>query len=252
MSETVEIVKPIAMSPGFFYITEFSATGGVSYGRVGKGWSKEHEDKSLTAQFTTRKEVDHVGLLKWSRKVVNLAYGVMERYCSNTPIGYWVSEETAPKMLSELAGVKFEADQLNKAARDLGSRRRCRIDAYAIRSNEQSEEQIAIRLAQTIRERLDGLREDLRNGDLNAYSTSWKQAKNLPRLATGIQSESIVLALEAAKESRAALAEALRNGTEQKAAGAALNLDAIESAIWLFTDSVNGTLARVEDPEAER
>ncbi len=248
MQTLPEITKPLTLARGVFFIVEFSAKGGVSYKRIGTEWSEEHEDKSLTAEYSTRKEVDHIGLATWSRKVVNAAYNVMERHCSPTPIGYWIAEENTSKMLTELAQVKEEARSLNSHAASVGSHRRAHIDVYAMRVGEEDQEKTAKRLAETVRERLDSLREDLFKGDLNAYATSWKRAKNLPRLATGIQAESIVLALEAARESRSKLAEAIKAKTEPSKAGAALDLCAIESAIWLFTDSVNGNLAEVHDP----
>jgi hypothetical protein len=247
-----EIVKPLALGHGFFYITEFSATGGVKYARIGDTQVEEREDDSLTAKYQTRKDVDHVGLLKWSRQIINQAYGVMEKYASETPVGHWCTREVAPKLLSELEQVQEQAKNLNKHAAEVGSARRVRISVFAVEAGQDALESVAIRLAETVRERLERLRDDLREGNLNAYSTSWKIAKNLPRLATGIQAESIVLALEAAKQARSELAEAIRNRTEPVKAGEALNLEAIESAIYLFTDSVNGTLALVEDPEAER
>lgn len=246
-----EITKPLELAEGLFFVVEFSAKGGVTYKRVGEEWSQEHDDKSLTAEYSTRKEVDHIGLAKWSRQVVNAAYNVMERHCSPTPMGYWIAKDKASKMLAELAQVKEEAGKLNKHAKECGSARRAYIDIYAMQVGKEDEEKTAKRLAQTVRERLESLREDLVNGDLNAYATSWKRAKNLPRLATGIQAESIVLALEAARESRSALAEAIKQKKLPSEAGKALNLDAIESAIFLFTESVNGCLAEVRDEEID-
>jgi hypothetical protein len=243
-----EISKPLNLARGLFFVVEFSAKGGVAYKRVGKEQVEQHEDESLTAEYTTRKEVDHIGLAKWSRQIVNSAYNVMERHCSQTPIGYWIAEENSSKMLAELSQVKMEAGKLNMHARQLNSHRRVAIDVYAVQVGQEDEEKTAKRLAETVRERLDSLREDLQNGDLNAYATSWKRAKNLPKLATGIQAEAIIFALEAARESRSKLAEAIKNRQEPAKAGKELDLTTIESAIVLFTDSVNGNLASVDDP----
>lgn len=256
---TPEIVKALTLAHGMFYICEFSATGGVKYARIGAMDVEERADESLTAKYSTRKDVDHIGLVKWSRKIVNSAYGVMERHASHTPVGYWVAKDKVQAMLDDLAQVKEEAHNLNKHASAVGSARRCRIDVWGVEAGQDQLEAVAIRLAQTVRERLDRLKSDLQDGDLNAYSSSWKLAKNLPKLATGIQAESIVLALEAAKEKRAELAAAIKAipeaaRTEEKLAelGSALDYMAIDSAIWLFTDTVNGTLAVIEDPEADR
>lgn len=247
---STEIVKPLNLARGIFFVTEFSAKGGVAYKRVGEEQKTVHADESMEAEYSTRKEVDHIGLQTWSRKIVNMAYNVMERHCSATPIGYWVSEEKSQAMLDELAQVKMEARKLNDFARTVKSQRRAHIEVYAIKVGEENLETVATRLAQTVRERLESLLGDLRSGDLNAYATSWKRAKNLPRLATGIQAESIVLGLEAAKEARSKLYQALKDthNANPPKCGEALDLTALESAIFLFTDSVNGTLASVEDP----
>lgn len=247
-----DITKPMEMARGLFFVVEFSAKGGVSYKRVGEGWSKEHEDKSLTAEYSTRKEVDHVGLSTWSRSIVNSAYNVMDRHCSATPIGYWIAEDKAATMLAELGQVQEEAEKLNKHAREVGSERRARIDVYSFTVGHEDEEKTAKRLAQTVRERLENLRGDLKSGDLNAYATSWKRAKNLPKLATGIQAESIVLALEAARELRSKLAAEIKAKKLPEKAGAELDLIAIESAIFLFTDAVNGSLAEINDPDVDK
>ena len=246
-----EIVKPLNLARGIFFICEFSAKGGVAYRRIGEEQKEVFEDESMRAEYSTRKEVDHIGLQTWSRKIVNMAYNVMERHCSATPIGYWVSQDKAQAMLDELTQVKMEARKLNDFARQTAkSQRRVTIDVYAVQVGEENLEQAATRLANTVRERLESLAEDLRNGDLNAYATSWKRAKNLNRLATGIQAESIVMGLEAAKEARSKLYEASKSKTdeEKRKVGQSLDLTALESAIFLFTDSVNGTLASVEDP----
>lgn len=253
---STEIVKPLNLARGIFFSVEFSAKGGVAYRRIGEEEKTVFADESMTAEYSTRKEVDHIGLQTWSRKIVNAAYNVMERYCSATPIGYWIAEDKAPKMLEELGQVKLEARKLNDFAKTVGSRRQVLINVFAMQVGEESLESVATRLAQTVRERLESLMEDLRNGDLNAYATSWKRAKNLPRLSTGIQAESIVLGLESAKEARSKLSEAFKDIPEAqrkdraRKLGEGLDLTALESAIWLFTDSVNGTLAKVEDEAA--
>lgn len=236
-----EITKPLVLSAGLFLIPEFSATGGVKYAR--ESGHEAQDGERLEAEFVTKKTVDHVGLLKWSRKIINLAYGVMERYASQTPIGYWVSDVNFPKLSEELGAVAEEAQSFNRAASNVGCGRRVRIASYPIRVQE-GDESAAIRLAQTVRERLEALLEALRARDLDGYATAWKRAKNLPRLATGIQAESVVFALQAAKEARAQVYQASKTGETIEP-----NLDALESAIYLFTDSVTGALYSPEAHE---
>lgn len=252
-----DCTKPLILGKGFFLVPEFSATGGVKYTR--RDGHEEQTGERLEAEFTTTKVVDHVGLLKWSRKIINLAYNAMERHASQTPIGYWVPADKAEAITAEIAGVRKEAESFNTAAHNVGSGRRVRIATYPI-SMREDDESAAIRLAQTVRERLVALVEALRAGDLDGYATAWKRARNLPRLATGIQAEAVGFALEAAKEGRAIVAalirgaeQAIPGGTvgaspmEPAKAGESVNLDALESAIVLFTDSVNGSLNVITD-----
>jgi hypothetical protein len=238
-------VKNLALDNGFFYVVEFSATGGVRYTR--KDGHEEQEGERLMAEFTTQKDVDHVGMLKWSKKIVNMAYNTMERHASSTPIGYWVRRDAVEALHKEIAEVQHEADRFNLGAQAVGCGRRVRIALYAVQATE-SEHSVAARLAETVRERLTELGEHLRAGELNSYAATWKKAKNLPRLATGIQAEAIVFALEAAVIARAEVAAGIREGKTPEQAGAAVDLTALESAVCLFTDAVNGSLYQAHDP----
>lgn len=243
-----EITRPLSLSHGLIFVTEFSATGGVKYSRIGESETIERDDDTRTDKYETRKDIDHVGLVTWSKKIVNQAYGIMERLASQTPVGYWVSHENATSLLTEIADCQRQAKNLNKHASDVGSARRCRIEVFCLQVGQESLESVAIRLAQTTRERLERLRDDLTAGDLNRYASSWKLAKNLPKLSTGIQSDAVYLGLEAAKEARAELAEAIRNKQDPAKAGANLNLEALDSAIVLFNTSVMGC---VSDPACD-
>lgn len=247
-----EVTKALQMDKGIFFVVEFSNRGGVKYTRIGDEHQEVHDDESMTAEYSTRKDVDHIGLASWARKIINSAYNVMERYCSHTPIGYWIQESKAPAMLQEIKEVQEEASKLNKHARESRSQRRCQIQIYSMIVGEEDQEKTAKRLAQTVRERLENLRSDLAAGDLNAYATSWKRAKNLNKMATGIQAEAIVLALEAAREARSQVNAELKNKATPEMAGKRVNLDAIESAIFLFTESVNGVNAEVTDPDVDK
>lgn len=250
LSNFADIVKPLEMSAGMFFITEFSARGGTTYTRVGPEHTETREDLSLTAEFSTRKEVDHIGLVKWSKQIITQAYLTMERHSSQTPAGYWVPTAKVDVILTELKGIQGEAKKLNEYAKSVRSLRRVNIEVYMMQVGRECLELTAKRLAQTVRERLESLREDLLAANLNSYSASWARAKNLPQLATGIQAESIVLALEAARELRADVAAKLKQGKKPEDIGATLDTMAIDSAIVLFTDSVNGSLAVVDDPNA--
>jgi hypothetical protein len=240
-----DITKPMILASGYFLVPEFSATGGVKYKTLDT--QEERDGDRLTAEWATRKDVDHVGLLQLSRKIINSAYHAAERWASNTPIGYFVSLDNWPKLQAEMAEIAAEADRFNHLAAQLGSGRRCKIALYPIRMQE-DDETAAKRLAETVRERMQDLFDALRAGDTNAYAGAMKKAKNLHKLARGIQADSILIGLEAARNARKALGEGISAKRDPAVVGAELDLNAIESAIVLFTDSVNAGLFE-EGPE---
>lgn len=245
MTNKTEIIKPMIIADGIFLITEFSNRGGVAYHRIGAVETETLEHERERSTYTTRKEVDHIGLEKWAKKIINQAYSTMDRHCAHTPVGYWLPPAKSDALMADLAGDRAEAQKLNDHARSAGSHRRVTIEVYAVQIAEDLE-RTALRLAQTVHDRLDELRLDLLRGDLNAYAGSWRRARNLPALATGIQSEAIQMALMAARDSRAVLADKLRHGQDPVRAGADLDLGPIESAIFLFSNAVNGV--EIADP----
>lgn len=245
---TKEIARPMVLANGYFLVPEFSATGGVKYKTLDT--QEERDGETLKAEWSTRKEVDHVGLLTLSRKIINSAYNTAERWATNTPIGYFCDAANYPKLEEEFAQLRTEAESFNRLAQSLGSARRVRISLYPIRIQE-DDESAAKRLAETVRERMQDLFDALRAGDSSAYGAAMKKAKNLHKLARGIQADSILLGMEAARAARKQLGEGVSAGREAAAVGAELDLNAIDSAICLFTDAVNEGLFEVPEGEEE-
>lgn len=197
---TMTPVAPLALTKGSFLIPEFSATGGVSYRRIGDGPSVQEGDV-LETDYTTHKRVDHVGLVALSKSIVNRAYGVLDRLACNTPIGYFAPAEVADQIAQGLAPIMVAAREFNEAAKAMGSERRCRVACYSVTVSE-DDASAAQRLTCVVRERLQDLRDALDARNAKDYSTAWDRARNLAKLATGIQSDAIQLALDSCKVQR--------------------------------------------------
>lgn len=216
---------------GCFLVPEFSATGGVSYRRTGR--SEEREGDRLTADFATRKEVDHVDLVSQSRTLINRAYAVLERHATPTPVGHFVDAEGELAVREEIAKLTAEADDFNARARAAGSERRCRVAVYSV-SLILDDERAAQRLTETVRERLGDMRAALVACDRKSFDAVWEKSTRLDKLATGIQADAIRMALDSAKTLRREIVELGRDGLVKHEISERLDLSMIDSALALF------------------
>lgn len=223
---------PVAFRPGFIVAVEFSALGGVTYDR--EDIREDVVGEGLEAEFKTVKRVDHVQLNRESRSIINAAYHVLEKHCAQTPIGYYADEAMLAKVEEEIDQVKAAAKIFNEVAQKLGSQRRVVVEIYPLELRLDCEA-AARRLVKVVREKLLAIRDALAEGSRRGFELALDKAHNLDRLATGIQSDSIRIAIEHAKEQKALLLEALREGATPEVAAKSLNLEPIEAAVSLFT-----------------
>lgn len=235
---------------GYLVQTEFEAAGGVSYER--EYISEETEGRSLKAEFVTRKKVDDVELVKDSRSIIWRAYYVMAKHAAKTPIGYFADAPMLEALEKEFAEVRELAREFNELAYSLRSDRRVKVEIYPLDVSVDNET-VARRLAKLVRDRLVALRDTLREADLKEFKEAAERAKNLEKLATGIQRDSIRYAVEAARDGRKALAkrikdEGAKTAKQQKECADALfvgksggrpevDIEAIDAAIDMFTQS---------------
>lgn len=223
----------LEFKPGYILALEFSATGGVSYRR--EATIEEQDGEGMRAELHTHKHVDHVELNKNSRAIVNQAYHIVDKYATPTPLGYWVDELALSKITTELAGAQEAAAVFNELAKTLGSARRIEISVYPLALAENNE-MAARRVARDVRDRIQAIREALAAADRKGFDLAWDKAKNLDRMATGIQADSIRMALDHAKTVKTQLLEALRAGYAPVDIAAALDLEPLDAAISLFQD----------------
>lgn len=225
----------LAFRPGYIVALEFSAVGGVKYQRT--AGEERVEGERLEADFSTRKTVDNVHLVGLSRALVNRGYHVMDRFAVPTPIGYFADDDALAKIRAALEPLQHAAREFNDMAEAAGSERRVAIEIYPL-ALDVDNEAAARRIARAVRERLEDLRAALVTGDPGAYDKAREKARNLDRLATGIQADAVRLALDAASEAKKELTSALKREATPEAAGATLDLSALDAAIGLFQEAV--------------
>lgn len=234
---------------GYLIQTEFAAEGGVTYER--RQTASETDGRQLKTEFLTKKRVDDVELIKDSRSVVWRAYYVLAKHAAHTPIGYFADAGMLEALERDFDEVRSLAREFNELAASLGSARRVRVEIYPLDVGVDNET-VARRLAKLVRERLAGLRDSLATADLKEFKEANDRAKNLEKLATGIQRDSIRYALEAARDARKELAKAIKaDGSKTPEEHAATlvadkKLEAIEAAIDLFSEP-EGALADARD-----
>ncbi len=222
-------MREFQFKPGHIIAIEFSALGGVRYSR--KNSQTIHVGMGQVTEYDATKVVDNQDLHKESKAIVGAAYYTMDKHCVNTPLGYYADADQLLATRRALAPVQDAARMFNELAYRVGSARRVTIEVYPFELNLDNE-QAAKRLCQVVRERLCALHEALSQGDRKAFETAIEPARNLHRLATGIQADSVKFALDAAKEAKTVMLEALRNNKDPRHT---MDLEPLEAAINLFT-----------------
>lgn len=226
----------ITVRDGYLVPCEFSALGGVEYIREDLKEERLGEN-GLASEFVTLKKVDNIELHKESKAIIGRAHYVMERTCTNTPVGYFADEEQLRNCKAELAEVQEAARVFNDIARRMNCFRRVRIAVFPVKLRwDKNDEETARRLAATVRERLYALKQTLAAGDRAAFETQFDKARNLNRLAVGIQADAIMMALEAARLNKGVLSDMIREGWDPKDAAKKLDLKQIDITIDLFRE----------------
>ena len=226
-------IATMNIRPGYLLVIEFSATGGTTYSR--ETTFEQAAGPGMVAEFSTTKKVDHVELARQSRALINKAYHVLDKHAINTPLGYWCTEASLSGIEEAIKPIQAEAALFNRNARSLGSKRAVEISLFPMMLREDNERAIK-RISRDVRERLQEMRDSLHSGDRAAFERAWDGAKNLDLMATGIQADSLRMALDHAKGQKTQMLDALRHGFAQEAIAPLLDLEPIDAAISLFTE----------------
>lgn len=224
----------ITVKPGWVIKDTSSASGGVHYART--HLNEETVANRLEAEFRTRKSVDHVVIVHDLDAVVKRVDYALRKFCTKTVFGWYGNDAALAAVRSEVSQIQDAARVLNETAARLGSAHRAHIGIVPTYIDPTTPE-AAEEIARTVRETLGGIQEALRAGEVGTLLQGrLLKAKNLEKLGTGFQGEAIRFALEAIGRARTEIREKLKEGEGTPLElGAAVNLDAVETAIQLFS-----------------
>lgn len=235
------VSKKVVVSAGYVVIDKTTSTGGVSRTRT---LIDDHE--TVTGGRETRAEtkqiLDHEAAVKRVQAAANHVRWLCRKYCAWTLLGWLAQEEDLEKLEAELIPAREEAERANTFARGVGSRHRvevCVVPAEIDLATPDAARQIT----RTIRTVLAELREAFSTGQPVKLDAPLAKAKSLHRLASGMASECIVLAVEGVKLARSELRtrlrdlpESLREGPDAARIAGEIPIEALESAIGYFAN----------------
>jgi hypothetical protein len=223
--------------PGFLLIDTCRCAGGVHRKLKDTHTEVVNQGNGIARDYQGHVEIDHVQVKADMDKLVGAAkYIIGKKHGVATPLGCILDAEAVKAVDAELAPLKAEAERMNELARTEGSDRRCYV-GYAPTQLMLDNEATALEIYRAIREKLSKLVAAFRSGDTKKVNTAVTGCKGVNKLAVGIQGDAVKFALDIIDVTREALHKALDEKQAPEAAGAALDLDAIEGAIAMFTPS---------------
>ena len=257
------MTQQFTLRPGQYLVQDISsASGGITYQRNKD--ARQEAGEGYEQDIRTHKKVDHEALIADSEELIQRARYVLRANAANTVIG-WITDGVGLKRIREgfetsrgdfypgINHLEQLAAQLNDKAKRAGSARRCRVAIVPIALSIDNEA-AAAEIARTVRDICKEMYEVCRAGDPDGLQRILLRAKNLERLATGMQQDAIVFAVECARAARKELRKAIK-GQPDKAherllsqCGASLNLEEIEACIGMFSEggaTAAGFLAEV-------
>jgi hypothetical protein len=218
-------------TPGYFLVIDSShAGGGVSYDRdvisereVGDGIEKEYK---------TTKRVDNAKLVAESDSIVSKVRYACRKNCSKTAIGWIANADQLRALQTVLRELEREVVAFNKKAELSGSCRRVALTVVPFEITVDNEA-AARAIADSIRNTLGTIVRKIEAGEeakkIRQYVTN--HARNIEKLAIGMQRFALIDAMESIDKSLTDLAKAQKEGSEFAA-----QLDEVHSAIGLFVD----------------
>lgn len=259
IDEEFEMGK-IQLQPGWMLRDCSTAKGGIYYVRDLVEEQSTNKGNGLVTTHITHRTTDNVAHVTAVDAVVKKVDYVLRKYCVRTEIGWFADDAHLKMVLTEVEGLKAEAAALNAQAPLFKSERQAYISVVPLRIDYDHEAMVR-ETARTVREVLTEIRDALRHGDIAAIHKLKIRSKGLHRLAVGIQSDVIRMALErlpvcsealreaanaakrgkrsalaASKESKADQLKAVERAGHTAAArvGAQLDLATFDNAITLF------------------
>lgn len=244
-------MSKVNIRPGYVVLDTSSAHGGVHYYRKEIEAHAINNGEGVDATHETRKVVDHVAAVKAVDAVTKELDYAIRKYCAKTVFGPFCSDEDLPALQARVEELRAKADQVNADAAAAGSARRAYIGIVPVRIDVVSPE-AAREIARTVCDVLSELRDAVKDGDVGPrFDGIWLKARNLAKLATGLQSECICWALDEINANRKECKDRIKRGSDPATAGKDLDFSQTEGAIASFTVTVADSNTATEDAPVE-
>lgn len=224
----------IKVRSGWLIVDTSTAVGGITYDRT-PILEKNFGRAGLEKQFKTKKIVDHVEACAKVDAVVHKADYLMKKYCTRTTFGWFADDYVLETIKAEVVKLREEMDDANRFARLSGSTRRGRIAIVPAKLEHDGEDAVR-EVARTVYDTLCAIRDCLVAGEIkNPLTVALDKARNLDRLAVGVQATTIAFALERAASARKEIRERVKTGEDAETVGKSVDLSAIDAALDMFS-----------------
>lgn len=220
---------------GYMVQHEFHAYGGIRLEKLRREENRNGRSEEVTTE--TRRTVDDAEMNQLSNSIVTRAHYVLAQRCTNTPIG-WFVDPTGLKGLDEAFDeVRRACEEFNKLSRTVGSARRVECEIYMLELAENNE-RVSMRLSRVVRDNLKACLEAFRRGHkdkFDAFDDARAKCKNLHRIASGIQSDAIILAMDHLNAAKPAARQMAKEGGKPlEEVLMAWDMEPVDAAVALF------------------
>lgn len=166
-----------------------------------------------------------------AEKLASAGKHIVRKHASHTLIGHLTNGPKMATMKQEMDAHRTRVEAFNATA----VHSKVRVGFMAIPIGTQIDEGCARTIADSVRENMEALRDALLAGDEGKVRAAMLRAKNCELLAVGLQRESVIAALQQAKDGLRELKEQIKRGLTPESAGASLDVSMLDGAAQLFT-----------------
>lgn len=220
---------------GYMVQHEFHTYGGIRLERLRRDESRNGRSEEVTTE--TRRIVDDVEMLQLSNSIVTRAHYVLSQRCVSTPIGWFVDPAGLKGLDEAFDEVRRACEDFNKLSRTVGSARRVECEIYMLELSENNE-RVSMRLSRVVRDNLKACLETFRRGHddkFEAFDDARLKCKNLHRIASGIQADAIILAVDHLNAAKPGARRLVKEGGKPMAEVlAAWDMEPVDAAVALF------------------
>lgn len=210
-------------------VTDCRVTGGKRTSTTRAKYDEEG-NKVTTLDEVTR-VIDDVKERARAESLASAGAHIVRKNSSHTLIGKLTTSDRLVEIKREMDEHKARVEAFNATS----VHSKVRVGFMAIPIGTQIDEGCARTIADSVRENMLALRDALLSGSESKIRAAMLNAKNVHLLAVGLQRESVIAALQQAKDGLADLKAQIKRGVTPESAGASLDVSMLDGAAALFT-----------------